>query len=238
MNFVTCHDGFTLNDLVSYNEKHNEANGENNGDGANDNRSWNCGVEGPTDDPAIEAAHRQVKNLLTVTMISLGMPMILMGDESAAPSEATTTPIARTTSSAGSIGRLGRSIRTCCASCSCSTLGGRCETSTHVQSRTSLKTLLGEATKSWHGVVLGQPDWSDDSRSVALSAEVRSQQLLLHFNTQCFLGTARVRTATTGRRGPLATLDRHVLESSDDIVPWREALSFVAAPTSHRNDQS
>ena len=82
VNFVTCHDGFTLNDLVSYNEKHNEANGEDNRDGANDNRSWNCGVEGPTDDPAVEKLrNRQVKNFLTVTLMSLGMPMILMGDE-------------------------------------------------------------------------------------------------------------------------------------------------------------
>ena len=82
VNFVTCHDGFTLNDLVSYNQKHNEANGEDNRDGANDNRSWNCGVEGPTDDPAIETLrNRQVKNFLTVTLLSLGMPMILMGDE-------------------------------------------------------------------------------------------------------------------------------------------------------------
>ena len=82
VNFVTCHDGFTLNDLVSYDRKHNEANGENNRDGGNDNLSWNCGVEGPTDDPAIEALrNRQVKNFLTVTMLSIGMPMILMGDE-------------------------------------------------------------------------------------------------------------------------------------------------------------
>ena len=67
VNFVTCHDGFTLNDLVSYNQKHNDANGENNQDGANDNRSWNCGVEGPTDDPAVETLrNRQVKNFLTV----------------------------------------------------------------------------------------------------------------------------------------------------------------------------
>ena len=74
VNFVTCHDGFTLNDLVSYNEKHNEANGEENRDGANDNRSWNCGVEGPTDDPAVEnLRNRQVKNFLTVTMLSLGV---------------------------------------------------------------------------------------------------------------------------------------------------------------------
>src|SRR5437762_6199295 len=82
VNFVTCHDGFTLNDLVSYNQKHNDANGEDNRDGANHNCSWNCGVEGPSDDPAIEKLrNRQVKNFLTVTMMSLGVPMILMGDE-------------------------------------------------------------------------------------------------------------------------------------------------------------
>ena len=82
VNFVTCHDGFTLNDLVSYNHKHNEDNGEGNRDGADDNRSWNCGVEGPTDDPAIEKLrNRQVKNFLTVTLLSLGMPMLCMGDE-------------------------------------------------------------------------------------------------------------------------------------------------------------
>src|SRR6202051_3745596 len=82
INFVTAHDGFTLNDLVSYNEKHNEANGEDNQDGGNDNRSWNSGVEGPTDDPAIEKLrNRQVKNFLAVTLLSLGLPMISMGDE-------------------------------------------------------------------------------------------------------------------------------------------------------------
>ena len=73
VNFVTCHDGFTLNDLVSYDRKHNEANGEDNRDGADDNRSWNCGVEGPTDDPAVETLrNRQVKNFLTVTMLLAG----------------------------------------------------------------------------------------------------------------------------------------------------------------------
>ena len=82
INFVTCHDGFTLNDLVSYDQKHNYPNGEGNRDGANDNRSWNCGVEGPTDDPEIEALrNRQVKNFLTITLLSLGVPMIVMGDE-------------------------------------------------------------------------------------------------------------------------------------------------------------
>src|SRR5262249_54306568 len=82
VNFVTCHDGFTLNDLVSYDRKHNRANGENERGGGDDNRSWNCGVEGPTDDPEIDALRtRQAKNFLTVTMLSVGMPMMLMGDE-------------------------------------------------------------------------------------------------------------------------------------------------------------
>ncbi|MEB3211542.1 MAG: glycogen debranching protein GlgX [Leptolyngbyaceae bacterium] len=82
INFVTCHDGFTLNDLVAYNEKHNLANLEDNRDGANDNHSWNCGVEGGTTDPEIQALRlRQIKNLLTVMFLSQGTPMLLMGDE-------------------------------------------------------------------------------------------------------------------------------------------------------------
>jgi glycogen operon protein len=82
INFVTCHDGFTLNDLVSYNDKHNLANGEENRDGNNANRSWNCGAEGPTDDSLIERLRRrQIKNFLAFTLLSLGVPMLLMGDE-------------------------------------------------------------------------------------------------------------------------------------------------------------
>lgn len=82
INFVTCHDGFCLYDLVAYNGKHNEANGENNQDGANDNDSWNCGWEGSTDDPqVIELRQRQMKNAMAMLLVSQGVPMILMGDE-------------------------------------------------------------------------------------------------------------------------------------------------------------
>ena len=82
INFVTCHDGFTLADLVSYNEKHNDANGEHNRDGENYNRSWNCGVEGPTEDAEVLALrHRQIRNILTTLMVSQGTPMISHGDE-------------------------------------------------------------------------------------------------------------------------------------------------------------
>ncbi len=82
VNFITAHDGFTLRDLVSYNEKHNEANGEGNRDGTTDNRSWNCGVEGPTDDPAVNALRaRQIRNFLATLILSQGVPMLLGGDE-------------------------------------------------------------------------------------------------------------------------------------------------------------
>ncbi|MEO8163924.1 MAG: glycogen debranching protein GlgX, partial [Betaproteobacteria bacterium] len=82
INFVTAHDGFTLHDLVSYNDKHNEANGEDNRDGHNNNLSWNCGVEGPTDDPEILALREQQKrNLLSTLLLSQGVPMLLAGDE-------------------------------------------------------------------------------------------------------------------------------------------------------------
>jgi isoamylase len=82
INFITAHDGFTLQDLVSYNQKHNEANGEDNRDGNNDNRSWNCGVEGPTDDPQIQALRaKQKRNLLATLLLSQGVPMIYAGDE-------------------------------------------------------------------------------------------------------------------------------------------------------------
>jgi glycogen operon protein len=82
INFVTCHDGFTLWDLVSFNRKHNEANGENNRDGWSENYSWNCGAEGPTDDPKVNALRvRQAKNLMTTLLLSQGVPMLLAGDE-------------------------------------------------------------------------------------------------------------------------------------------------------------
>ncbi len=82
INFVTAHDGFTLNDMVTYNDKHNDANNEDNKDGSSDNRSWNCGVEGPTDDTAInELRERQIRNVLATLLLAQGVPMLLAGDE-------------------------------------------------------------------------------------------------------------------------------------------------------------
>jgi isoamylase len=181
VNFVTSHDGFTLNDLVSYDHKHNEANGENNRDGTNDNRSWNCGVEGPTDDPAVEKLrNRQVKNFLTVTMSAAGMPMILMGDE-----------VRRT--------QLGNNNAYCQdneISWFDWTLLAKHKDIHRFVSKlnarrllrdfepdgqgVSLNKLLRGTKLIWHGVKLGQPDWGESSHSIALTVEVPRERLLYH----------------------------------------------------------
>ena len=118
INFVTCHDGFTLNDLVSYNQKHNEANGEDNRDGSNDNLSWNCGVEGPTDDPAVEALrNRQVKNFFALDAAvgrHADAPHGRRGPPDAARQQQRLLPGQR--SRAGSTGRCWSGTRTCAGS--------------------------------------------------------------------------------------------------------------------------
>lgn len=117
INFINCHDGFTLNDLVSYNSKHNEANGEGNNDGINDNLSWNCGVEGDTSDPEIDKLReRQIRNFATLLMLSRGVPMFLAGDESRNTQTVTTIRTARITKWAGSTGASRRSTPICSAS--------------------------------------------------------------------------------------------------------------------------
>jgi glycogen operon protein len=181
VNFVTCHDGFTLNDLVSYNQKYNQANGEDNRDGMDYNYSWNCGVEGPTDDPTIEALrNRQVKNFLTLTLLALGTPMVLMGDE-----------VRRTQQGNNN------------AYCQDNELSwfdwSRLEThqDTHRFARQliayrvnrlmprditdlSLNQLLRLARVQMHGVQLNQPDWSPESHSLALTMQVLGEKQLIH----------------------------------------------------------
>ena len=107
LNFITCHDGFTLHDLVSYNNKHNEQNGEGNRDGMNENFSWNCGIEGTTSDPdTLRLRRQQAKNLMTTLMLSQAACRCCTASatSSSAASAATTTPGVRTTSSPGSTG--------------------------------------------------------------------------------------------------------------------------------------
>ena len=117
INFVTAHDGFTLRDLVSYNEKHNDANGEGGGDGESHNRSWNCGVEGPTDDPAVsELRLRQQRNFLTTLLVSQGVPMLLHGDELGRTQGGNNNGYCQDNDISGWTGSSTRSRSSCCSS--------------------------------------------------------------------------------------------------------------------------
>jgi isoamylase len=232
VNFVTCHDGFTLNDLVSYDHKHNEANGESNRDGADDNRSWNCGVEGPTDDPAIERLReRQIKNAFTITLLSLGVPMILMGDEVRRTQKGNNNAYCRddeTTwfdwtrlSAHPEIHRFvtllieRRLLRD----------------ETAERQRISLADVLSEARPTWHGVKVLQPDWSPHSRSLALEIEVGGG-LGIHLILNAFWEALEFELPDGGTGDWRRWIDTS-LDSPDDIVPWQTA-SALAGVKSYR----
>ena len=178
VNFITCHDGFTLNDLVSYEQKHNEQNGENNRDGANDNRSWNCGVEGPSVDPTIEKLReRQIKNFLAVTLLSVGVPMLLMGDEARRSQRGNNNAYCQDNDTSWfdwtlvrQHGGLHRFVELLASRRALRKMDNE-------RQRRSLNQLLRCATKAWHGVKLHQPDWSRQSHSLALSMEVPEEDL-------------------------------------------------------------
>jgi glycogen operon protein len=175
INFVTCHDGFTLNDLVTYNRKHNEANHEGNRDGHDHNYSWNCGVEGPTTDLAIEQLrNRQVKNCLAITLLSLGVPMLLMGDE-----------VRRT--------QRGNNNAYCqdneISWFDWSLLEAHADIHRFVKKLVhfrlsldifrgghglSLTQFLRQAQLQWHGVELRNPDWSYNSHTLAFTVQDRT----------------------------------------------------------------
>jgi isoamylase len=233
VNFVTCHDGFTMNDLVSYSDKHNEANGEDNRDGANDNRSWNCGVEGPSNDPAIETLrNRQVKNFLTVTLLSLGVPMILMGDEVRRTQAGNNNAYCQDNETFwfdwaqlekhADVHRFLKLL----------TARRLLRGTEHEHQRLSLNHLIRLANKAWHGVRLRQPDWSDPSRSVALMVEMPPQQLRLYLILNAYWEPLEFELPPAGNdRG---TLWRRWIdtarETPHDIVPWQEALT-IPGPT-------
>jgi isoamylase len=183
--FVTCHDGFTLNDLVSYERKHNEANREGNRDGANDNRSWNWGIEGPTEDPAIERLrNRQVKNFLALTILSVGMPMILMGDEVRRTQRGNNNGYCHddeTTWFDWTLVEKHADVRRFVTM-----LNQRWPMQVERRGPSTLTELLRRANRTWHGVKLHQPDWGDDSHTLAVTAEVQRARLRLHLILNAF----------------------------------------------------
>jgi isoamylase len=240
VNFVTCHDGFTLNDLVSYNQKHNEGNGEDNRDGADDNRSWNCGFEGPTDDPVVEKLrNRQVKNFLTVTILSLGLPMFLMGDEVRRTQYGNNNAYCRDDeanwldwSLLTKHADVHRFVKLLIARRLLRDSGPERE-------RMTLTQLISDGAKSWHGVKLNQPDWSNQSHSVAFSAELKREGLLVYFIFNAYWEplTFELPRPKERKRGSWKRWIDTFLETPQDIVAWQEAPSvpdstYRAAPRS------
>lgn len=239
VNFVTCHDGFTLNDLVSYDQKHNEANRENNRDGANDNRSHNWGVEGPTVDRVIDnLRNRLVKNFLTLTIVSLGLPMILMGDEVRRTQKGNNNAYCQDNETSwfdwtllekhADVLRFARLL------CSRSLLR---DFDPGIQ-RLSLEELLLRGNRNWHGVKVGKPDWSFDSHSLATSIDCANGSLLLYLILNAYWEPLEfelppVRNSHEPWRRTIDTS----LDSPDDIVehlsaPIVATRSYLVAPHS------
>ena len=223
VNFVTCHDGFTLNDLVSYDHKHNEPNRENNRDGADDNRSWNCGVEGPPDDPAVARLRsRQVRNFLAATLTSLGVPMITMGDEVRRTQNGNNNAYCHddeTTWFDWSLVERHADLRRFVSLLIERRLLRDVE---HEHSRTDLASFIRNANKSWHGVSIGQPDWGEDSHAIALNGELRQEDRSFHLILNAYWEPLDFELPPLKKGSWRRWIDT-ALEPPNDITPWREA---------------
>jgi isoamylase len=226
VNFVTCHDGFTLNDLVSYNVKRNQANGESNRDGADDNRSWNCGTEGPADDAEVDTLrNRQVKNLLTCTMLSLGMPMIGMGDEVRRTQQGNNNAYCQDNETSwfdwsliSKHADVYRFVQLLIQRRLRRFLGDE-------EHGETLNRWLRESQRAWHGVKLNQPDWSAWSHSVALGAEIVQDKYFVHWILNAYWEPLEFELPEFGRQsqGQWRRWIDTGLDSPEDIVPWQDA---------------
>jgi isoamylase len=225
INFVTCHDGFTLNDLVSYDRKHNEANGDHNRDGSDDNASWNCGVEGPSDDPAIEALrNRQAKNLLALTFLAAGTPMLLMGDEVRRTQRGNNNAYCHDSDLAWfdwtlleRHADLHRFV---------TLLAAFRQRRDQVLERgsISLNERLRRARLTWHGVELDRPDWSDQSHAIALTLKSPRATLQLHVILNAYWEALRFELPPSDAPGESWRRCIDTAEASpNDITPWSQA---------------
>jgi isoamylase len=231
INFVTCHDGFTLNDLVSYNDKHNEANGDNNTDGANDNASWNCGAEGPTDDPEIEAVrNRQVKNFLTLNLLAAGTPMLLMGDEVRRTQRGNNNAYCQDNEVSWFDWTLldrhpdvHRFVKLLTA------FRQRRDVVTADRPLT-LNQLLDRAHIEWHGVRLNQPDWSEHSHALAFTFASLHARYQIHGMLNAYWGplTFEVPSPQSSDRSWRRVIDTAVT-APNDFTPWDAAPRMTSA---------
>jgi len=223
INFITCHDGFTLNDLVSYDRKHNELNGEMNRDGAELNESWNCGAEGPTANPVIEELrNRQVKNFLAVTLLALGTPMILMGDEGRRTQLGNNNAYCQDNEIGWFDWRLLERHADIHRFTKLLIAARLMRDDTSVTDHLTLNQLLRQARLEWHGVKLGAPDWSHESHSIALTAWGASKRVVFHYMINAYWKPLTF-TLPSPKKLPGATWYRWIdtaRPSPEDISPW------------------
>ena len=230
INFVVCHDGFTLNDLVSFNAKHNEANGEENRDGANSNLSWNCGIEGLSSDPEVERLrNRQVKNFLTLTLLATGTPMIQMGDEVRRTQGGNNNAYCQDNSISwfdwklveeqADIHRFAKAL-----------IAMRMNRNLPIERLDiTLNELLRRQPFQWHGVKLNAPDWSHDSHTLAATVPLLGYDLILHLIINAYWEALdfEIPVLEAGElwRGCVDTY----LEPPDDIYAWADAPELVGS---------
>jgi len=225
INFVTCHDGFTLNDLVSYNQKHNEANREENRDGSNDNLSWNCGAEGPTDDPDIERLrNRQVKNFHAITMLAVGAPMLLMGDEVRRTQRGNNNAYCQDSEISwfdwslldrhSDVRRFVKHL-----------ISFRLRRDTAEEEGLSLNELLRRGQVQWHGINLNQPDWGEHSHCLAGTLRSIKGRFLIQVMLNAYWEALEFELPPAGESassGWHRWIDT-ALDSPDDLCGWASA---------------
>jgi isoamylase len=215
VNFVTCHDGFTLNDLVSYNAKHNEANGQQNRDGSDNNLSWNCGFEGPSEEPEIERLRtRQVKNFLALTLLSVGTPMLLAGDEVRSSQRGNNNAYCRDgelfsfdwalVEKYAEVYRFTKQLIKFRLS----------RTLPAERFDMTLQELLCTQPIKWHGVKLNFPDWGENSHTIAATSGLLWDQLLLHVMINAYW----------------ESLEFELPPLSEAYQPWRRCIDTSLAP--------
>jgi isoamylase len=230
INFVTCHDGFTLNDLVSYNGKHNEANGEQNRDGADHNISWNCGVDGPTDDPEIERLRtRQIKNFLVLTLLSIGTPMLSMGDEVRRSQRGNNNAYCQDNEIswfdwdlAAKHADLRRFVKRL--------IGLRANRDLPVDVLDmTLNELLRHQPFRWHGVRLDAPDWNDESHSLAATVRLLGYPVWMHLIINAYWRALDFEMPPRSPPHPWRRLLDTCREAPHDIRSWAEAPALAGA---------
>jgi glycogen operon protein len=239
INFVTCHDGFTLNDLVSYNAKHNDNNRQGNSDGANDNFSWNCGSEGPTADPQIERLrNRQVKNFLALVLVAIGTPMLLMGDEVRRSQGGNNNAFCQDNEISwfdwallekhADVHRFTKAL-----------IAIRQNRDLPIQRlKMKLAEVLRQQPIEWHGVKLNTPDWGYDSHTLAATVPLLGYQFAVHIIVNAYWEALEFELPPLDE--PQQTWCRFIdtyLEAPDDIRDWVDAppvqgLTYRAQPRS------